>query len=192
MGLIKKIAIALSALLLLAGGWVYGSPLWTLRAMRNAAVAKDAAALSAYVDYDALRADLKGDMRRSIVNEVRGQADNPFAEIGMAIAMRLADPMIDAMVTPEGVEAMFAQQRKADGARKAPGAEPEGGAAPQPTAPVSLAKPTIPNVATGDHPTIHHISLNEFRVRDPANKGALIFRRRKLGWKLSGVDIRGL
>ena len=77
-------------------------------------MSKDSGALSHYVDYEALRTDLKGDMRRSMMSEMGKQPDNPFGAIGMAIAMNLIDPMIEAMVTPEGVEAMFAQQRAAE------------------------------------------------------------------------------
>lgn len=165
----KKIVVALGVLLLAAGGWYYASPLWTLKAMRHAAVAKDGAALSRYVDYEALRADLKGDLRRSMMAGMAKQPDNPFAAIGMAIALNLVDPMIEAMVSPEGVEAMFASQRNAAGGDRsgdapanssssADAATDAGGGAPR-------AKPSLAAAAPGDDPEIDRIGLDEFRVR---------------------------
>jgi hypothetical protein len=180
----KKIVIALGALLLAAGGWYYASPLWTLRAMKQAAVSKDSETLSRYVDYEALRTDIKGDMRRSMMSEMGKQPDNPFGAIGMAIAMNLIDPMIEAMVTPEGVEAMFAQQRAADS--KGTGVGRSAGSGQTPKA-KSLAA-----AGPGDDPVIERVGIDEFRVSNKGEDGGLIFRRHGLGWKLSGVDIPNL
>ena len=180
----KKIVVALGALLLAAGGWYYASPLWTLRAMKAAAVSKDSEALSRYVDYEALRTDLKGDMRRSMMSEMGKQPDNPFGAIGMAIAMNLIDPMIEAMVTPEGVEAMFAQQRAAESKETGVVGAGVSGQTPK-TRGLAAAGP-------GDDPVIERVGIDEFRVRDKDKEGGLIFRRHILGWKLSGVDLPNL
>jgi len=181
----KKILIALGLLLLAAGGWYYGSPLWTLRAMKNAAVAKDSDALSRYVDYEALRIDLKGDMRRSMMAEMTKQPDNQFGAIGMAIAMSLIDPMIEAMVTPEGVEAMFVQQRVTDGNETS-------SVGTSGVGPTRRSKPSLAGAAPGEKPEIERVSIDEFRVRGKGKDGGLIFRRHGLGWKLSGVDGPGI
>ncbi len=198
----KKILIAIAVVMIAAGGWYYASPLWTLKAMRDAAVAKDSAALSHYVDYEALRADLKGDMRRSLLAEMGdqpggGQPQNPLGAIGMAIAMKLIDPMIEAMVTPEGVEALFAGQRSADGGQKAAPEtrserSPSGGAASVAPGSGPSATPSLAGAGPGDDPEIERISVNEFRVRGGGKDGELIFRRYGLGWKLAGVDLAGV
>ncbi len=177
-----------------AGGWYYASPLWTLKSMRDAAAAKDEAALSAHVDYEALRTDLKGDMRRSMMAELGNQPQNPFGAIGMAVAMNLIYPMIDAMVTPEGVEALFAGQRSADGGQKAaPGAASErpanGGAVGAAPGTEPFATPSLTDADPGDDAEIERISVNEFCVRGGGKDGELIFRRYGLGWKLAGVDL---
>ncbi len=199
----KKIIVAIAVVMMAAGGWYYASPLWTLKAMRDAAAAKDSAALSAYVDYEALRTDLKGDMRRSMINEMGKQPENPFGAIGMAIAMNLIDPMIEAMVTPEGVEALFAGQRSADGAenaasgtasdgsagRKAAGAARGGRAEKHAPGSGPSARPSLASAGPGDNPEIDRISIDEFRVRGGGKDGELIFRRHGLGWKLAGVDL---
>jgi hypothetical protein len=181
--LMKKIVVALGVLLLAAGGWYYASPLWTLRAMKDAAVSRDSEALSRYVDYEALRTDLKGDMRRSMMSEMGKQPDNPFGAIGMAIAMNLIDPMIEAMVTPEGDEVMFAQQRAAESNETTVAGA--AGSGRTPTKGLAAAGP-------GDDPVIERVGIDEFRVHDKGKDGGLIFRRHGLGWKLSGVDIPNL
>jgi hypothetical protein len=161
-------------------GWYYFSPIYTLSQMKSAAESKDAGKLSAYVDYGALRADLKDDLRRTMTNEVAGQSPTGIAAIGSAFAMAMLDPMIDAMVTPDGVEAMLAQGRPKQPAdsKTQPNSKPE-------------RSPVQPPVAApAKNPVIERNGLSEFRVRskDP-NKGAIVFRRRGLGWKMVGVDL---
>lgn len=164
----RKVVIALVILVAAAGAWWYASPLWTLRQMRDAAQASDAEKLSAYVDYPAFREDLKGEMRRSMMSELtkRKQA-NGFETLGSMFAMALIDPMIDAMVTPEGVAAMLDQAKRAK---------------------VRTNRPQLPQAA--NQPIIERKSFDRFIVRDKdPTKASLTFERHGLGWKLSGVDI---
>lgn len=171
----RKIVAALAVLLLAAFGWWYASPLWTLHAMRDAATHHDAARLSAYVDYPAVRAKLKSDLGGDAARVAASHPGDGGAQLGAAIAAAFLGPVIDALVTPEGVAAMFARQDRA----AANGAT----AAPQPT---GKALP----VSAPDHPVIEREGLDRFRVHDKdPGKGALEFRRSGLGWKLVGVDL---
>lgn len=163
----RKVIVALVILAAAVGGWWYESPWWTLGQMRDAARAGDAQKLSQYVDYPALREDLKGDLRRSLTMEMVSRKQDGFAMIGSAIAMAMIDPLIDAMVTPEGVQAIF-DQRKRVGS--------------------SDNKPKIP--VASNNPIIDRMGFNEFKVRDKdPKKGALVFKQSGLGWKLSGLDL---
>ena len=170
----RKIVILIAAVAILFGAWFYLSPLYTLREMKSAAEARDADKLSAYVDYPAVRADLKGDLRRMIGGHMAQPQGQGLEALGSAVALALLDPMIDAMVTPEGVESMFAQQPK----------PPQGSPAPAPR----VHKPPVQ--APTENPVIERRGLNEFRVRhkDPS-KGAIVFRRHGLGWKMAGFDL---
>jgi len=172
----RKVILVLLAALLTFGAWYYFSPLYTLHQMKSAADARDAQKLSGYVDYEAVRSDLKGDMRRMIAGEMANPETKGFEAMGAALATAVLDPMIDAMVTPQGVEAMFARQ-KADGAGD--NAQPGVRQAPKP-----------PVEAPRDNPVVERNGLDEFRVRgkDPS-KGAIIFRRHGLGWKMAGFDL---
>lgn len=110
----KRWLIALAVLLVVAaGGWLWGSPYLTLLQMKKAADARDLAALSARIDYPAVRADVKTQLRERL-----GRADgSPLDRLGAAIAERLADPAVDAAITPEGMRALFASAAVAQAAR---------------------------------------------------------------------------
>jgi Protein of unknown function (DUF2939) len=165
----KKLMIAVVALLAVGGGWYYGSPLWTLKSMRDAAVAKDSKALSAYVDFKALRADVKTDLKAQI-----GEAkqDDSLGELGAMFANVISDKVIDGMITPEALTALFATTKgmRAVGAAKLADAEK---ASESPTYEVERG-------------------LSQFRVKftgkDAGQMPAMMFARDGLSWKLSGVD----
>jgi hypothetical protein len=71
-------------LALAAAGWWFGSPWWTLWRMRSAAEAGDSGTLASYVDFPALRASTKAQLRPRL------------GRLGTALA-RLA---VDALVSP--------------------------------------------------------------------------------------------
>jgi hypothetical protein len=163
----KKLAGALVLLVIAVGGWWYASPLWTLRQMREAATSGDADKISRYVDYPAVREDLKSEFRRSMMSEITKDQGNGFAMLGSAFALALIDPMIDAMVTPEGVEAMFDQAKRER--------LPDKG-------------PKMPQASSD--PIVDRIGFDEFIVRDSdPKKGSLVFQRAGLGWKLVGFEM---
>jgi hypothetical protein len=84
----RILALAAAALLaLLAAGWWFGSPLWTLWRMREAARAGDAQALAAYVDFPALRASTRRQLRPRL---------GPLGGL-------LAGPAVDAVISPEAL-----------------------------------------------------------------------------------------
>jgi uncharacterized membrane protein YgcG len=84
----KGRTLALAALLaLLAAGWWFGSPWWTLWRMREAAEAGDSEALAAYVDFPALRASTR---------EQLGPRLGPLGGL-------LAGPAVDAVISPEAL-----------------------------------------------------------------------------------------
>ncbi|MGZ2411907.1 DUF2939 family protein [Sphingomonas sp. F9_3S_D5_B_2] len=165
----RKVMAIVLVVVLAVGGWWYASPLWTLHELRAASEERNAAKVSRYVDYPALRQDLKGDLRRYITGQF---AKSPVSEgggkMGTAVALALLGPIVDSAVSPEGVAAMFARQKQL-GARAGAKAGP---------------------VTASEDPIIERDGFDTFRVRDkdPA-KGALVFRRSGLGWKLSAVDL---
>ena len=163
--------VAVIAVLLVAGGWWFASPWWTLKAMREAAAAHDEKALSAHVDYPALRASVKSEIAKQMAGSGGGEAGGTLATVVAAIA----GPIVDAAITPQGVQAMFEVR---DGTKQG-GAAPatEGGVLPRPP-------------AANDRPAIERDGIDQFRVRwQEQGTGTMVFRRHGLGWKLVGIDL---
>jgi len=94
------IALAAAALLALAtAGWWFGSPWWTLWRMRSAAEAGDSGTLAAYVDFAAVRASAKAQLRPR------------FGRLGAG----LAGPAVDALVSPTALRLALVKPRRARG-----------------------------------------------------------------------------
>ena len=163
--------LALAAVLLLTAGvaWYFASPVWTLSRMKAAAESKDADAMASYVDFPALREDLKADLLAQMMAEA--QKDNaPFSGLAMAIGPAMVNSMVDGFVTPAGMKAMFAAQRT-------PAA-----AAPK--------RPAAGAFELKDKPVIKRRGLSEFLVASEDEPGSgMVFKRSGLGWKLSGVEL---
>lgn len=168
----KWIIAIVVGLLLLGGGWYFASPYLALKNMQTAVEARDADALSAQIDFPALREDLKAEMAAVMMAEAqkKGSQDAAAAMLGAAFA----DKMIDGMVSPTGIKVLMANADK--------------GAA------VGEAGMTITpdvNKLNSDNFDIERSGFSEFKLRnkkDPEN-GAIVFRRDGLGWKLVGIDI---
>jgi len=167
----KWLGSAALLLLVAAGGWWLASPWWTLKAMRAAAAAHDEAALSAHVDYPALREDMKGEVMKQVTSDGRGAEG--LGAIGTLVANAIAGPLIDAAITPAGVAAMFRAERAQGKAARSP----ETSATPLPRLP-----------AAEDRPVIERDGLNSFRVHGrEAGSASLVFHRVGLGWKLAAT-----
>ena len=176
--------IAVAALIAAGLGWYEGSPLYTLRQMRAAAAAGDGAKLSNYVDYQALKIDLKDEVRRELILEAnrRGAEGDPLGRLSTELAVALVPAGVDLLVTPEAVEAMFDARSAANqGGRGSPAAA----AAAASGSTVGVMPVGIPKTAA----VIERRGLDEFKVRVKGKDGAAVFRRYGLGWKLAGIDM---
>ena len=159
------------AVLLGAGGYVYASPYLALNSMKSAFEAKDAEKLSGYVDFPALRTDLKAEMKSAIAAEAAANPNDPQAQIGAAMGGAMADQMVDAMVTPQGVKKMVAVEKAGSGM----------GVTPNASADMQKAFSEM---------TLKRNGLSEFTLRNPnaPAKAALVFKRDGLSWKLVGIE----
>lgn len=174
----RSLKVAVVAVLALQVAWYAASPYIAFQRMRDAAERNDAEAFSAYIDFPAVRESLKTELTAKMMAEV-GEAtdDNPLAGAGAAFAMRIMSPMIDAMVSPQGIMLMM-QGRKFGGRW-------ESGAAPSATS----APPRELTVSSG------YVDLNTFDVSvgphdDAATRFGLRFKRQGLlSWKLTSIDI---
>ena len=155
--------IVLAVLVAAAAAWWIGSPYWTLHQMKSAADQGDSATLTAYIDYPAVRHDLKRQVTRMVRNDLPPEQRGGLG----ALETIIAGPLIDSLVTPEGLQAALARR----------GSEHADGKGPR-----------LPG--TPDKPVIEHDGLNAFKVHDRNhNQGSLVFHRYGLGWRLVGFEL---
>jgi hypothetical protein len=159
---VKRLAILLAVVLALGAGWYFGSPLWTLQQMKSAAEKGDAKALSAHVDFPAVRESLKPQLG------VKIGASRALPELGVLgdlLGDKLSEAAVDLLVRPEALRVVFATS-------------PAAAAAP---AKLRLRAPEM---------DLRYEGIDQFRlVNRDGSGGALIFRRHGIGWKLTGVTL---
>jgi hypothetical protein len=183
---LKKWLIGLALVLVIAATtWYFASPAWTLRQMAQAAESKDAEKLGGYVDFPAVRESTKAQLKAQLVGEMGGTQTQGFEALGAMIAMRMIDPMVDAIVTPEALQTAFARQQAAQ-ATPAPGA-----AAGEAT---NNARQGFDGISVPENAEIVRDGLDRFTLRDKTKPkgGGLMFERRGLGWRLTRVDLPDL
>lgn len=161
----KRWIIALVVLLALsAGGWLWGSPYLTLLTLKKAADARDLTTISGRIDYPAVRADLKTQLRTRL-DHADGSA---IDRLGAALAERFADPVVDAAVTPEGMRALFASAAVAQAAR-----------------------PSFATAKQGDM-RVRRDSLSRFALTSTHATGPeVVFELQGLTWRVTAVRLPG-
>jgi hypothetical protein len=160
----RRLSLILIVLALLAAGaWVWGSPYLTVRAMARAAQARDVAALSAHVDYPAVRESMKNQLRARFASSDRRGLD---AALGALVATGIADSIVDSAVTPEGIRAIFA------------------------TGAAGAVRVQRPVALDAREMRLRRDSLGQFSlVRRDGQGGALVFALQGLEWKLVGIEL---
>ncbi|MBB3763358.1 DUF2939 domain-containing protein [Sphingomicrobium lutaoense] len=159
----RKLIALLLVIAIAVGGWWYASPLMTLKSMRDAGLAGDAEAVSAHIDYPALREDMKKEMSLLIARQAQTDP-GPLGEAGTAFAQSIISPMVDRLITPESMAEMFDATRQAQGA-------------------------PLPALGGEKELEIDRQSLNRFTARAEGEEAGLEFARDGLSWKLVGVDV---
>lgn len=135
---LSRIAISLGALIVVLG-LLFGTPYYTLWRARDAADARDAAALSSYVDYPAVRESLKTSLHDELSRQMDKQRGNAFGALALALGGWVSDRVVEALLTPEAVAAML--RGDSTGLPPAPGAPAPRDAAPQAQDSAPLAAP---------------------------------------------------
>ncbi|AHI73270.1 DUF2939 domain-containing protein [Burkholderia thailandensis] len=152
-GRFLKPASIIAALIVAAGlvVYAYASPYLALRQMKQAIDARDAQAISAYVDFPALRISLKQQLTDELMRRIDARTrDNPLAIIGAMIGSALVGPLVDAYATPEGVAMLMSGvPPRARPGQRLPGLNRPGDQAASPTVAASNAAST-PSGSAGD------------------------------------------
>ncbi|MFZ2752704.1 MAG: DUF2939 domain-containing protein [Lysobacteraceae bacterium] len=187
MNRIVKLAIVVLGLAFCV--WMYFAPHLTVRSMRLAAERGDAGALAAHIDFPALRESVKSQFADAMDERIGGSdAASVFGALGMRLATAIADPMIDAMLTPQALSLMFS-----GGGLALDGLSLDG---------LTTAGIRNPGASPGDsghlpqwQADMGYEDFSTFTVRlqpddDAIPPSTLIFKRDKvLLWKLSGIEM---
>jgi hypothetical protein len=188
-----------------AGATSYASPYWALYQMRTAIDARDSDKFSRYVDYPALRDDIKGQFLGAMRGKLGAQQkQDPLSGLGQMIGLAMVNMMIDVVVSPSGMMALMAGEKLAQPAlpgRQAPEASPPA-AAPSPPAdnPGSLqGQPGETQGQAARHALRYSLSYqawSEVRATATRDDGkAVVLRLQRTGpwtWKLAGVTLPDL
>lgn len=122
----KKPTIIVAAVAILAPvGWYVGSPYLAMHNLKEAVREGDRDDLAEKVDFPAVRESIKSQAKAVMMAELTKEKDsNPFAALGGMLAMAMIDPVVDGIVSPDGLRVMVDKgqiRAKADAeANKAP------------------------------------------------------------------------
>jgi hypothetical protein len=169
------LVIGALTLLMVAGGWYWASPLYSMGQLKDAAVSGDAEELEERIDFPKVRESVKSQMRAAMAQELTRpeMKDNPFGALGAMMAMGMVDGLVEGMVTPEGMAAMIEQ-----GKMRRPDKMAKAGAA-------SENEPVEWNIERG--------GLDSFTATPVGTAGetapSITFERHGLGWKLADIKI---
>lgn len=192
----RKLWIVLGGLAVLAFLTLYlASPILAFNSLSEAARAGDRQALGAKVDFPAVRASLKAQLRDRLMGALgadQGLSQSPFGALGALLAPTLVDQVVEAAVTPDGI-AMMARSGRAP-LSSASELRPGRALPPPPeTAPPDSA------AAAGSEPkpktSFGYAGLNQFEAvsypndRPNAPLTWVLERRGMFGWKLVAIEL---
>ena len=169
-----------SILLALAIIWFVRAPYSTLQSIKGAAERRDVPELNRLIDFPSVKSSLK----LLVMGSVNGNTGEPASlRKGLAhmFAGALAGPLIEAMVTPESIAAMFGGKLP-----RKPGAAPQP-AAPQ--GPDSAAATGSQDVTvTRDWDGLSAVRVNVRSNAAPDQGLTFVMRRDGLSWRLSAIE----
>ncbi|MBU1605798.1 MAG: DUF2939 domain-containing protein [Alphaproteobacteria bacterium] len=169
----KNAWIAGAAAVLIAGSaaWYFASPGYAMSELRDAASEGDADALEDNIDFPAVRESLKSQLKAEMMAQIASEETEGFGAFGGMMMLGMIDPMIDGMVTADGMARLIEEGRFAEPGTDAPVSEEE----------------------QVDDWTIERDGISSFTARPVAPAGekvpGLVFERDGLGWRLTEIDI---
>ena len=177
-------------LALLAAALFYATPYITLFRIHRAVERSDAEAVSRHVDFDLLRESVRAKVTSEIT---RNAPQGAMAGLGQAVALGVANQMVDSMVSPAGVMRLMEGKgalTQLSGLVQKPAAP----SSPVPPAPPAAGGPSpAPEAAAAARERasirVRYQDWSQVRVSLQDTPGALIFRRDGwVGWRLSSIE----
>ena len=108
----KKFLPWLVGLFVIFAIYLYASPYLVLNNIKNAAQQGDADKLSGYIDFPSVKQSMKDQVKAAMVEELASSKEQDgFEALGTMLAAAMIDPLIDGLVTPDGVALMLQGQK---------------------------------------------------------------------------------
>ena len=108
----KKFLPWLVGLFVIFAIYLYASPYLVLNSIKNAAQQGDADKLSGYIDFPSVKQSMKDQVKAAMVEELAASDEQDgFEALGTMLAAAMIDPLIDGLVTPDGVALMLQGQK---------------------------------------------------------------------------------
>ena len=190
----KKHALLAAVLLLvlLLGGYFVASPWVALVRFKEDARARRTEKMADYVNFPAVQASLKAQMRNKIKAEV-GRQDDDFAAatqiLGAAVANLVLDPVVEKVASPQGMVAIMNGENPLPGLNKLDIAVQP----PAPTPPTPPQPNASPHAQARRQWRLSYTGLNQAVIRAvPAEEDApyLVMQRKGLfGWQVVDVQL---
>lgn len=175
----------------------YFTPHLAVRGLQSAIEARDAERISRYVDFALLRENLKARFGERLRKDLAaktpsGSGRDLAAAFGAAILSSVLDPMIDVLVTPEGLARMMAGEALLSPPKSMP---------PRPAAPTPAPPPPTPSPTTaapvGDatlalsYESFDRVLATRTRTTDrPGAAAALVLTRDGwFSWKVTDIRL---
>ena len=192
--------------MLLLGGYFVASPWVALARFKEDARARRTEKMADYVNFPAVQASLKAQMRNKIKAEV-GRQDDDFAAatqiLGAAVANLVLDPVVEKVASPQGMVAIMNGENPLPGLNKLDIAvQPPAPTPPTPPQPNASPHAQAPGTASdaGAQPAqarrqwrLSYTGLNQAVIRAvPAEEDApyLVMQRKGLfGWQVVDVQL---
>jgi len=109
---LKKFLPWLVGLFVIFAIYLYASPYLVLNSIKNAAQQGDADKLSGYIDFPSVKQSMKDQVKAAMVEELAASDEQDgFEALGTMLAAAMIDPLIDVLVTPDGVALMLQGQK---------------------------------------------------------------------------------
>jgi hypothetical protein len=109
---LKKFLPWVIGLLVIFVIYLYASPYLVLNNIKNAAEQGDADKLSGYIDFPSVKQSMKDQVKAVMVKELASiKEQDGFEALGTMLGAAMIDPLIDGLVTPDGVALMLQGQK---------------------------------------------------------------------------------
>ena len=108
----EKLLPWLASLLVIFAIYLYASPYIALYNIKHAAEQKDADKLSGYIDFPSVKQSMKDQVKAAMVEEITASDEQDgFEALGTMLAAAMIDPLIDGLVTHDGLALMLQGQK---------------------------------------------------------------------------------